>query len=272
MYLCTMKNRSAFSTLLFFLLLNAKCTSTMAQVHFWGMTNEGGQYGLGSIFSTDSTGGSEQLQYSFNGVDGAKPLFTQLLDGGNGSLYGMAYEGGAYDLGVLFKFDPVTASYTKLLDFDSIHGSKPLGSLFRNVDGKFYGMAYKGGSSNKGILFQFDPVTAGFTTLHSFDTLEGHLPYSTLIALSSLANGMVDAGSFSEGCIVYPNPCADMCTIRSTHRCQVSLVDIFGREITRSELNSGNNYKMQVSGLSRGMYFIFSPNFSGINPIKLMVQ
>ena len=60
-----------------------------AQTQLWGMTNGGGQYGAGAIFSTDSTGNNETVQHSFSQLDGSKPLFTNLVQADDVMLYGM---------------------------------------------------------------------------------------------------------------------------------------------------------------------------------------
>jgi len=152
-----------------------------AQTQLWGMTNGGGQYGAGTIFSTDSTGNNETVQHSFSQLDGSKPLFTNLIQANDGMLYGMTYEGGTNNFGVLFQYDPVTYTYTKKLDFDSINGSKPLGSLLQANDGMLYGLAYKGGGNNKGLLFQYNPITSNYTKKFEFDSLNGCYPHGSLI-------------------------------------------------------------------------------------------
>ena len=60
-----------------------------AQSQLWGMTSEGGQYGAGTIFNTDSSGNNQTIQYSLFQHEGAKPLFTNLMQASDGMLYGM---------------------------------------------------------------------------------------------------------------------------------------------------------------------------------------
>ncbi len=40
---------------------------------------------------------------SFNGVDGARPDFESLVQGLDGNLYGTTTQGGAHDVGTIFK-------------------------------------------------------------------------------------------------------------------------------------------------------------------------
>ncbi len=59
------------------------------------------------------------------------------------------------------------------------------GSAFAGVvpgpNGKFYGVTYDGGTSNKGALYRFDPATFSVTTIHSFNGAgDGDTPYGEL--------------------------------------------------------------------------------------------
>ena len=170
-----------------------------AQTQIWGMTNQGGQNGVGAIFNTDSIGNNETVQYSFFQADGMTPLFTQLIQATDGMLYGMTYQGGINGFGVLFQYNPFTLTYTKKFDFDSINGSKPLGSLMQANDGMFYGMAYKGGLNDKGALFQFNPATSVYTKKFDFGTLNGCYPHGALIqAKDGMLYGMTVEGGVNN--------------------------------------------------------------------------
>ena len=65
-------------------------------------------------------------------------------------------------------------------DFEVVHrfeggsgGANPLGGLLlRPQDGRLYGVTAQGGEFSEGTIFRFDPATAVFETLHSFDPVE----------------------------------------------------------------------------------------------------
>jgi uncharacterized repeat protein (TIGR03803 family) len=187
-----------------------------AQPHLWGMTSGGGQYGAGAIFNTDGSGNNETVQYSFFQHEGAHPLFTNLVQANDGMLYGMTYKGGINDLGVLFQFNPVTSTYTHMLDFDGItNGSKPLGSLMQASDGMLYGMTYKGGAYDKGVLFQFNPATSTYLKKLDFDgTTYGCYPHGALMQASdgNLYGMTVQGGANDMGVLFQYNPAGSVCT------------------------------------------------------------
>ena len=50
--------------------------------------------------------------YDFDGSNGSKP-YGKLLQASDGKLYGMTYQGGSNNVGVIFSFDPVSLDYIK---------------------------------------------------------------------------------------------------------------------------------------------------------------
>jgi hypothetical protein len=67
----------------------------------YGLTQEGGANGVGNIFSVGTDGSDYQDHYDFTGgTDGAYPLGDLTLS--NGTLFGMAEQGGTSGLGTVF--------------------------------------------------------------------------------------------------------------------------------------------------------------------------
>jgi uncharacterized repeat protein (TIGR03803 family) len=73
--------------------------------NIYGVTENGGQYGLGTVFALAAPVGSgsykEKILWSFNGADGQEPYYPMILDGGN--LYGTLPFGGASGWGAVFE-------------------------------------------------------------------------------------------------------------------------------------------------------------------------
>jgi uncharacterized repeat protein (TIGR03803 family) len=146
-----------------------------------------------------------------------KSLFVVLLlDGlsalpvvGQARLYGMTYQGGNSDRGVLFSIDPTTNTYTQLKDFQGLDGANTYGSLtvFNNI---LYGMTNKGGSNvddDFGVLFSFDPATNTYTKLRDFDYGDGANPWGSLTVFNNILYGMTEAGgSNGTGVLFSFNP------------------------------------------------------------------
>jgi len=149
----------------------------------YGMTYGGGANGYGTIFSLDTFSTVYTKLVDFDNTDGAGP-HGSLMQASDGKLYGMTAEGGSNGYGVIFCFDPVSSTYTKLKDFDGINGAGPFGSLVEADNGKLYGMTAIGGSSDLGVIFSFDPSSSTYSKLKDFNGTTGALPYGSLIQAS----------------------------------------------------------------------------------------
>ncbi|MDN3658088.1 T9SS type A sorting domain-containing protein [Ferruginibacter paludis] len=101
----------------------------------YGTTPIGGApFYKGVIFSIDPITSAYKVLNNFNGPDGSNPQ-GNLMQASNGKLYGMTHEGGTNGLGVIFSFDPVTGTYTKLKDYNGENGANPYyGSAFIEVN------------------------------------------------------------------------------------------------------------------------------------------
>jgi uncharacterized repeat protein (TIGR03803 family) len=155
------------------------------QTELWGMTTYGSNGG-GMIFKTDNKCDNQELKHSFIENQGRYPN-SDLCLASNGKLYGMTSEGGGWNYGILFEYDPATSTYTKKLEFEGeTNGRNPYGSLMQASNGKLYGMTYSGGINNYGVLFEYDPITSIFTKKLDFDeTTSGREPYGSLIQASN---------------------------------------------------------------------------------------
>lgn len=176
------------------------CSSYNAQTELWGMTPYGGQYGAGTIFKTDGSGNNfTTIRHNFQ-IEGEYPSRSSLVQASNGKLYGMTISGGIKNLGVLFEYDALNNIYVKKFDFDSINGSNPQGSLMLASDGNLYGMTFSGGMANKGVLFQYNPVTNVFVKKLDFytGTITARNPQGTLIqATNGKLYGIAASTGFS---------------------------------------------------------------------------
>ncbi len=175
-----------------------------SQTQLWGMTRTGGQYNTGVIFKANGSGNNETVQHSFFQYEGANPLFANLIQASDGMLYGMTQNGGVNGVGVIFQFDPSTNTYTKKIDFSTINGRLPLGSLMQASDGKLYGMTSEGGTNNAGVLFQFDFSTNTYTKKFDFSTANGTSPHGSLMqAADGNLYGMTQQGGANAAGVIF---------------------------------------------------------------------
>ena len=165
----------------------------------YGVTEAGGPDGHGILFEYDPTTNAYTKQFQFNSTSGSGPRGS-LRMASNNKLYGTTELGGASNFGVLFSFDPASGIYTKIIEFNGTNGKHPYGSLAVASNGKLYGMTNAGGSANKGVLFEFDPVAVIYNTMFSFTGTTGSNPGSTPYgSLASEPNGKLYGVTYGGG-------------------------------------------------------------------------
>jgi uncharacterized repeat protein (TIGR03803 family) len=171
----------------------------------YGMAELGGMNGCGTIFSYDMVNDTCEDVFDFDTINGMRP-YGSLTEASDGKLYGMVTFGGVYEDGVIFKFDPETKDYTKIMDFGHPDGRFPYGSLLEVQEGVFYGLTFRGGNNDNGVLFSYDFMNDVYTKKIDFiDSLQGKNPYSTLMPATNgklygtaLYGGVNDQGVLFE--------------------------------------------------------------------------
>lgn len=175
-----------------FLLLYSLCFVTsisFSQKELWGTVSNGGQYGDGYIFKTDSIGNNLQIVHHFDSVYGKNP--GALLAASNNKLYGFTTSGGLnnqgfFSGGVFYEYDLTTSTFKVLQHFGAnnpdITGVYPAGDGFRALTevspGIIYGQirgAYQGG-----VVFSFNTTTQTISTALNLPTYQGGTTNSTL--------------------------------------------------------------------------------------------
>lgn len=76
-----------------------------------------------------------------------------LVKGSDGALYGATREGGACNLGTLFKVMPDGAIVT-IMSFNGVNGAYPVEGLTQDEGGNFIGVTERGGPTRSGIVFR----------------------------------------------------------------------------------------------------------------------
>ena len=117
----------------------------------YGTTRNGGNFGLGTVFSFDGAAGTFTTLYHFSGADGENPG-AGVIQGRDGRLYGTTSKGGAFAFGTVFALT-VTGELRTLHDFTSTDGASPQTELIEANDGAFYGVA-AGGPAGNGVIFR----------------------------------------------------------------------------------------------------------------------
>ncbi|MEA3477090.1 MAG: choice-of-anchor tandem repeat GloVer-containing protein, partial [Bacteroidota bacterium] len=186
--------------------------TVFAQQELWGMTQFGGETASGVIFKTDINGQNPQSVYDFQRYTGSSPS-GHVVEAENGILYGLTYQGGLGDFGVLFAFDPATAKYTVKVELDSDKGRMPESSMVLANSGLLYGVTASGGPNGYGVIFEFDPATDTYTVKFGFDgPTYGELPLGTLLeaANGKLYGTTYEGGTFDKGVLFEYNPLSSL--------------------------------------------------------------
>jgi uncharacterized repeat protein (TIGR03803 family) len=152
--------------------------------NLYGTTSEGGNYkacpriGCGLVFKlTPNTHGSwtESVLHSFNGIDGAIPVAGLIFDAA-GNLYSTTSQGGAHNLGNIFKLTAnADGSWTEsvLHSFNGIEAlNLPAGLIFDAL-GNLYSTTIEGGAHNLGNVIKLAPKTDGSWTYSSIYVFQG---------------------------------------------------------------------------------------------------
>src|SRR5581483_9959854 len=125
----------------------------------YGLTYQGGTNNYGTLFVFNPVTHKDSVLVDFNGANGQYPLYSSLMQAGNGLLYGVTGTGGAFSQGVFFSYNIVTHSYNVIFSFNGTNGADPNGKLLQASDGMIYGMTAEGGLSIGGVLYRYNPIT-----------------------------------------------------------------------------------------------------------------
>lgn len=173
----------------------------------YGTTERGGNSDFGTIFKMDAFGNRTTLVH-FTGVSGAnrgaRPQ-TGLMLASDGNLYGSTTEGGANDMGTLFRLTPAGV-HTTLVDFTG-NGATNKGAwcstrLVQGADGHLYGMGNGGGAGDYGTIFRMT-LAGELTTLIEFTRVGGSSPGAWPIGALTLGAdgtfyGMTNSGGTND--------------------------------------------------------------------------
>ncbi len=154
---------------------------TLVGNKFYGMTQYGGAYNYGCIFSVDTDGNGYNDMLDFNGSNGSWPQGSLIC--ASGVLYGIT-QGSSLTIndGTIFSIDTNGSGFKILLTFN--YQEMPHGSLTLSGS-RLYGMTYTGGNGHQGNVFSLDTNGTGVKDLHDFSYTAG--------------NGLLDDGATPNG-------------------------------------------------------------------------
>lgn len=226
----------------------------------YGSTKNGGVNGLGVVFEYNLSGSIYTKKYDFDSLSGYEPIGS-LVEANNGKLYGMA-NGGANAAGVVYEYDPAINTYTKKTDLISANGNSPSGSLMKASNGKLYGTTSLGGSTNDGVIFEYNPATNTYTKKIDINgNSTGSRPVGSLVqAGNGKLYGMTGVGSFG----LSPGWIYEYDIATNTYSKTVNFSDPNGRDPVGSLTlaNNGKLYGLTTNGgaNNKGVIFEYDPS------------
>ena len=169
----------------------------------YGTCNIGG-LGYGTLFEVNASTGKITKLADFNGINGKNPV-GQLVQASNGKLYGNTIYGGTTnDFGVVFEYDIVSNTLTKLKDYSSATGIYPRAGFLLANNGKLYSTTTSGGVPNYGTIVEYDIANNSLVLKDNFDnSTTGYSAYSKLIQTSNgkIYGTAVEGGVNNKGTI-----------------------------------------------------------------------
>ncbi|MBB5058046.1 putative repeat protein (TIGR03803 family) [Granulicella aggregans] len=137
----------------------------------------------GSIFRYNIATGAFTTLYRFQ--HGGTP-YGDLIDDGNGTLYGTTFADGAHGDGSIWSWSYATNKFNTLYSFTGeVDGAGATGGLVLASDGRLYGTAAYGGTLGWGTAFVINTDGTGFKSFYSFTDfylgLDGSAPSADLV-------------------------------------------------------------------------------------------
>ncbi|HIP36192.1 MAG TPA: T9SS type A sorting domain-containing protein [Crocinitomix sp.] len=171
----------------------------------YGLSGHGGANGFGTLFEFDPVTNICITRIDLDSVSNGYHPEGSLVFAPNGKMYALSSFGGVNNKGLLFEYDYLTNTTTKLVDFNGANGAHAYGDVFVASNGKLYGMTYEGGNNNSGVIFEYDITTSTYTVKYHFDGgVNGANPKGNFMESS---NGKLYAynsygGAYNKGVII----------------------------------------------------------------------
>ncbi len=169
----------------------------------YGMTERGGATDQGIIFEYDYNSNRFIKKIDMTTANGSRPLGT-FIQAPNGNLLALTWGGGSGGTGALIEYDYNSNVYTKKIDFVQASGIRPSANLLLASNGKYYGLAAAGGTSFRGVLFEYDYAANTYSKKIDFTQATGATPYGSLVeGAGGVLYGMTNRGGNSDAGVIF---------------------------------------------------------------------
>jgi uncharacterized repeat protein (TIGR03803 family) len=173
--------------------------------NLFGTTELGGAYGFGTVFEIAAGSGTITTLASFNGVNGANPTGSLVMDQ-SGNFFGTTLTGrNLTNLGTVFEVPAGSSAITTLAAFGGTNGANPFGGLTADGSGNLFGTTNGGfGPASNGTVFEVAAGSSAITTLAFFGGATELDPTSDLL-IDGSGNlfGTTEKGGFNNNGIMF---------------------------------------------------------------------
>ena len=244
----------------------------------YGHTDIGGNFSSGVLFEYDPDTYNFEVKVHFDGTNkGGNPLGVPLEYEDN-QLYGTAAYGGTNMMGVLYHYDAITETFTKLLNFDgNSTGSYPQNTLIKASNNMIYGTNTLGGQYNFGVMFSYDPAMDNYNTIYEY-TSYGDKPATSAFLEVESDFGIGESDPDQLQLSIYPNPVRELLVIKANQQYRamftIRIVNHLGQVLyeNASVLDAFQAYEIDVESLDAGIYFIQLTDEQGRSDITKFVK
>ncbi len=137
----------------------------------FGTTLEGGADNMGTVYEVAAGSGSVTTLVTFTGANGDGPS-SGLIEDSKGDLFGTTGGGGADGLGTIYEVMAGTHKLVTLASFTGgYNGAEPVGNLYEDSRGNFFGTTLVGGVGSKignGVVYELAAGSHTITVLAAF--------------------------------------------------------------------------------------------------------
>lgn len=177
----------------------------------YGITVSGGAYGFGAIYCINTNGVFQNL-FSFNETVSGREPKGSLLEGQDGTLFGMTRFGGSFNQGVVFRINPDGTNFIKMRDMSPAQGSNPEGSMIQISETQL--MAAAIGGTGGGVIFKINTDGSNYANVFEFpETSMGLFPSDLIIGADGFLYGGCGAGGlYGKGTLYKIKPDGTMFT------------------------------------------------------------
>lgn len=225
----------------------------------YGVTTGGGFNGL--LFSFDPVSKLYDEKVLFGSSDGFEPI-GDLTQVSSGKIYGITKRGGASDKGTIFEYDPIENILKKVAEFNGANGANPIGNLLLSTGAKLCGLTSRGGVTDNGVLFEFDPALGTISKKFDFSDKQGTRPIGGLTEVDGKFYGTTSTGGNSVGGVLFEY-------VASTNSYTVRFDFASTNAYTPSGFLAKSNGKLYGTTRGSGDGYIFEFDLaSGVGTIK----